>query len=124
MTRAWVPAPFPLCAQQVNANPHTWTMRALLADLTAWVRDGVAPPDSIVPRVADGTLVAPDQVRFPFIPANRYGGQERPEVRYTGATSSLHVLDYGSDWRAGDSSGVITREPPGVGTASYGVLVP
>jgi hypothetical protein len=36
----------------------------------------------------------------------------------------LHVLDYGPEYRAGDTSGVITIEPPRVGTASYGILVP
>jgi hypothetical protein len=34
------------------------------------------------------------------------------------------VLDYGSGYHAGDSSGVLSTEPPRVGTASYGVLVP
>jgi hypothetical protein len=37
---------------------------------------------------------------------------------------TLHVLDYGPGYRAGDSSGVITIEPPHAGSASYGVLVP
>jgi hypothetical protein len=116
--------PFPACVQQSNPNPHTWTMRALLTDLTEWVRDDKAPPASIAPRIADGTLVAPDQVRFPLIPANNYGGVARPAMRYTGATSVLHVLDFGPRYRPGDSSGVITVEPPRAGTASYGVLVP
>ncbi len=116
--------PFPLCAQQPNPNPHTWTMRALLAALTAWVRDGTTPPASVVPRIAEATLVAPDEVRFPFIPSNRYGGVDRPAMRYTGAVSALHVLDFGPDYRAGDSAGVITLEPPRAGAAGYGVLVP
>ena len=116
--------PFPACAQQSNPNPHTWTMRALLTGLTDWVRDDKAPPASVTPRIADGTLVAPDQVRFPAIPANSYGGVERPALRYTGAISALHVLDFGPLYRAGDSSGVITVEPPTAGAASYGVLVP
>ncbi len=112
------------CEQQPNPNPHTWTMRALLDGLTAWVRDGREPPASAVPRVADCTLVAPDAVRFPAIPANAYGGVERPALRYTGDANPLHVLGYGPRYRAGDTSGVITVEPPRVGTASYGVLVP
>lgn len=116
--------PFPACAQQSNPNPHTWTMRALLAALTEWVRDDKAPPASAVPRIADGTLVAPDQVRFPAIPANSYGGVARPAMRYSGAVSALHVLDFGPQYRAGESAGVITLEPPRAGAASYGVLVP
>ena len=70
--------------------------------LTAWVRDGREPPASAVPRIADGTLVAPDTVRFPAIPANAYGGVERPALRYIGAHNPLHVLDYGPAYRAGD----------------------
>lgn len=116
--------PFPLCAQQPNPNPHTWTMRALLTDLTEWVRDDKAPPASVMPRIADGTLVPPDQVHFPVIPANSYGGVDRPALRYTGATSLLHVLDFGPQYRAGESAGVIAIEPPAVGTGTYGTLVP
>ncbi len=116
--------PFPACAQQSNPNPHTWTMRALLSDLTEWVRDDRAPPASVTPRIADATLVAPDQVHFPTIPANSYGGTDRPAMRYTGATSALHVLDFGPGYHPGDSSGVLSVEPPVAGAASYGVLVP
>jgi hypothetical protein len=58
-------APFGVCYQQGNPNPHTWTMRALLDALTRWVRDGAAPPPGRVPHIADGTLVSPDAVYFP-----------------------------------------------------------
>ncbi len=112
------------CIQQPNPNPHTWTMRALLAALTAWVRDGVAPPPSITPRLEDGTLVPPDEVRFPAIPANAYGGVARPAVRYVGDVNPLHVLDFGPQYKPGETGGIITREPPGMGTGSYAVLVP
>lgn len=113
------------CVQQPNPNPQIWTMRALLDGLTAWVRDGREPPASAVPRVADGTLVAPDAVRFPAVPANAYGGVERPALRYAGAVNPLRVLDYGPGYRAGDTGGVITVEPPRrAGTAGYGILVP
>ena len=77
-----------------------------------------------MPRIADGTLVASDVVRFPSIPGNAYGGVERTALRYMGDVNPLHVLDYGPEYRAGDTGGVITAEPPRVGTASYGILVP
>jgi Alpha/beta hydrolase domain len=113
------------CQQQSNPNPQVWTMRALLEAFTGWVRDGDAPPPSVVPHIADGTMVAPDQVRFPPIPANTYGGVTRPALPPgVRVYDTLHVLDYGPGYRAGDSSGVITVEPPHVGSASYGVLVP
>lgn len=116
--------PYGLCQQAANPNPHIWTMRAGLDNLIAWVRDGKAPPDSVKPRVADGTLVAPDRVRFPTIPATRYGGAERPVPRFTAAVNQLHVLDFGKDFRANESSGILSQEPPTSGTASYGILVP
>jgi hypothetical protein len=116
--------PFGNCQQQPNPNPQLWTMRALLAGLTAWVRDSQAPPASAVPRIADGTLVPPDQVRFPPIPANEYGGAPRPAVRFLRVHNPLHVLDFGPLYVAADSSGVITVDPPRVASASYGLLVP
>lgn len=115
---------FGLCQQQSNPNPHTWTMRAAFMNLVGWVRDGTLPPASVKPSVASGTLVPPDRVQFPMIPATNYGGVARPKPRYTGAVSSLHVLDYGPDYRPGDSSGILLREPPGSGVGSYGILVP
>jgi hypothetical protein len=78
----------------------------------------------VVPRIADATLVAPDQVRLPAIPANHYDGTPRPAVSDRRLYDTLHVLDFGPDYRPADTSGVITIEPPHVGTASYGVLEP
>ncbi len=117
-------APFGACYQQSNPNPHTWTMRALLDGLTGWVRDGIAPPPSQIPTIAAGTLVAPDAVRFPAIPANGYGGVDRPAVRFLGVHNPLPVFDRGPGYKAGEISGVLGKEPPGIGTARYGVLVP
>jgi hypothetical protein len=115
-------APFGNCQQQPNPNPQLWTMRALMSALSAWVLDDVSPPESAVPRIADGTLVPPDEVRFPPIPANRYGGVERMATSTSRVYDTLHVLDFGPLYRAEDSSGIITREPPLVRSGSYGVL--
>ncbi|KMO42613.1 hypothetical protein VQ02_02795 [Methylobacterium variabile] len=43
-------------------------LRALLVALEEWVVTGRAPPESRVPRLADGTLVEPAAVGFPYIP--------------------------------------------------------
>jgi hypothetical protein len=115
-------APFGNCKQQPNPNPQIWTMRALLTAFTAWVRDGVEPPPSAKPSIADGTLVPPDRVRFPEIPANFYGDVDRPAVSPLRIYDTLHVLDFGPLYRAEDSSGVIALEPPQVGSGSYGIL--
>ena len=55
-------APFPVPAGglgQQPANPleYWWTMRALMVGMEKWLTDGVAPPPSRYPRLADGTLV-------------------------------------------------------------------
>jgi hypothetical protein len=117
-------APFGNCQQQPNPDPQLWTMRALLSALTAWVRDETPPPDSAKPRITDGTLVPADQVRFPAIPPNAYGGVERPTTSPLRIYDPLHVLDFGPLYRAAESSGVITVEPPLVRSGSYGVLEP
>jgi hypothetical protein len=98
-------------------------VRALLVNLTAWIKDGVEPPPSARPTIAAGTLVAPDQVHFPPIPANAYGNVSRPAVRFLRLHNPLHVHDYGEDYRPEDSSGLLSVEPPKVGPAQYGTLV-
>ncbi len=115
--------PFGACQQQPNPNPHTWTVRALLGNLTAWIKDGVEPPPSARPTIAAGTLVAPDQVHFPPIPANAYGNVSRPAVKFQRLHNPLHVHDYGEDYRPEESSGILAVEPPKVGPAQYGTLV-
>ena len=54
-------------------NPRNWhdpmpAVRALLVALDEWVVSGRAPPDSQVPRIADGSLVPAERVAFPAIP--------------------------------------------------------
>src|SRR5471032_3032947 len=118
-----VKEPFGFCQQQPNPNPHAWTMRALLSHLTAWVKDGAEPPPSSRPTLAAGNLVAPDQVRFPRIPATNYGGVMRPVVKFTADNDPLHVQDYGRDYNAADTSGIISGDPPKLSAARYGTLV-
>ena len=103
-------------------EPANLDNAGLLAAFIGWVRDGVDPPPSAKPSIADGTLVPPDRVRLPEIPANYYGEVERPAVSPLQIYDTLHVLDFGPLYRAEDSSGIITREPPQVGSGSYGIL--
>ena len=54
-------------------NPRNWhdpmpAIRALLLALDEWVSAGRTPPESRVPRIADGTLVAAEDMTFPAIP--------------------------------------------------------
>jgi hypothetical protein len=54
--------------QPDNSVDYWWTMRALLLAMNRWVKDGVAPPASRHPRLADRSLVAAADVAFPRIP--------------------------------------------------------
>jgi len=54
--------------QKPNGNEYGFAQSALLVALDRWVRDGVAPPPSAHPRLADHTLVPRDQIDFPAIP--------------------------------------------------------
>jgi len=117
-------APFAACQQQPNPNPHTWTVRALLVALTAWITTGTEPPPAARPTIAAGDLVAADQVHFPVIPANKYGAVTRPAVKFLALNNPLHVLDFGADYHSSDASGILNGELPKVGTARYGTLVP
>jgi len=115
--------PFGFCQQQPNPNPHNWTMRALLTNLSAWVKDGTEPPPSSRPTIAAGNLVGADQVRFPRIPANNYGGVARPAVKFTADSDPLHVQDFGSAYNSTDASGILSAELPKLSAARYGNLV-
>ena len=115
--------PFGFCQQQPNPNPHTWTVRALLQNLATWIKNGTEPPPSARPTIAAGTLVAPDQVHFPPIPANKYRDVSRPAVRFLRLHNPLHPQDYGEDFHSEQASGLISVDPPKVSQAQYGTLV-
>ncbi len=94
-----------------RGNPLNFllTMRALLVRMVEWVSDGTEPPPATHPRIADGTLVPIDQIRFPHIP-----GVPFPTVAHEAYRS-----DYGPRW----SQGIIERQPPDLG-AAFPVLLP
>jgi hypothetical protein len=56
------------CAEPRNPHSAGPAFRALIAALEDWVTQGVAPPESRVPRAADGTGVPASSVRLPAIP--------------------------------------------------------
>ena len=86
--------------------------RALLTALDQWVSDGTVPPESRIPRVADGTLVTLEawRNRFPAIP-----GVPTPPSFY-----HPYRLDPGPRW---DSEGIADIVPPATGPR-YVCLVP
>jgi hypothetical protein len=102
------PSPFPperRDAQNLaNPNNYRWTLRALLVALDRWVADGQDPPPSLYPKLADGSLTPLRAVAFPKLP-----GVQFP----TRIQQAWHV-DYGEEFR---SAGIVTIEPPKVGSA-------
>ncbi len=97
--------------QQLN-NPldYRWVMRTLLVSMNRWVTDAAAPPPSALPRIDRGTLVAPDKLAFPTLPA----------VSVPGVPHKAYRADYGPDFIR---KGIVTQEPPAIRSA-YPILVP
>ncbi|MDQ8731791.1 alpha/beta hydrolase domain-containing protein [Bradyrhizobium sp. LHD-71] len=63
----------PTAPRGPNANAVNWqsplpAVRALLVAMEDWVVRGIAPPESHVPSIADGTAVDPATIRFPTAP--------------------------------------------------------
>lgn len=102
--------------------------RALFAALEDWVVDGREPPASRIPRVDDGTLVRPDQLRFPAMRGVvwRENGVETaiPDFEYR---PHIYVqrplIDFGPDYRPEDESGIM-MQPPIYLNRDYALLVP
>src|SRR5688572_30184420 len=57
--------------QQENPTEYWYVMRALLAAMDKWMREGVAPPASQYPRLQNKTLVKASEFAFPDIPGVR-----------------------------------------------------
>ncbi len=115
----------PTDSQHAPADPHGWVdrsqhlrgvvnygrlLRACLINLDRWVTEGIAPPPSRHPRVADGTAVPPESLAKTFdgIPGARYPRRHARPQR----------LDFGADAELRR----ITLAPPRVG-APYGTRV-
>jgi len=107
---AFPPAPFGdadfVGRADMNTLVYTPVIRALFRSLDRWITDGIEPPPSRYPTLADGTLTAVDRSGWPAIP-----GYARPQNPMT-----TYRLDFGPEW----SKGVVTKEPPGIGKAFVG----
>jgi Alpha/beta hydrolase domain len=72
-------------------------MRALMLAFDRWVRDGIEPPPSTYPRIADGTLVtvAAHALAFPRIPDFRLpeGNLHPPRLDFGGRFETDRVAD-------------------------------
>jgi alpha/beta hydrolase family protein len=90
-----------LCQQFQNPLNSAPVQRALFLALDDW-SNGVAPPDSRVPRLADGMLAPP-------LPQSAVGFPTIPGVTYTGLKTTRYLLDYGATFY---ETGIATINPP------------
>ncbi|WP_194726270.1 alpha/beta hydrolase domain-containing protein [Noviherbaspirillum malthae] len=110
------------------------TFRALFLDLEDWVTKNTAPPASQVPKIADGTLVRPEQLKFPVMKGLTWavGGTQGtpgtqtaiPEFNYLARYNGFPLLDFGPQYKPQDESGIATQLPPFYTGKDYAILVP
>src|SRR5882672_1858632 len=92
------------CQQLGNPLNSAPIQRALWEALDLWSTKGVAPPESSVPHLKDGTLV-------PALPQSAMGFPKIPGVAYSGLKSTRYLLNYGADFYR---TGIMTINPPAI----------
>jgi Alpha/beta hydrolase domain len=105
--------PLRFCQQPENPLYPGPIFRALSVALDQWVVFGIKPPASVVPQTRNGTLVPPQAVRFPAIPATAYAGWPAlPPVQFNPDAMNVNVvLDF-------------AKVPPQPAGPRYATLVP
>ncbi len=99
---------FGIAVLPANPMPHVQTVNAIRHHFKRWVVQGVPPPPSRWPKLADGTLVPANKqaIGFPTLPGLR------PTVPEADFIMPVHDLDWGPQFNALDGSGVPTLAPP------------
>ena len=97
----------------VNPNDYAPIREALFLALDRWLTDGVDPPPSAHPRIADGTLVG--------WTASAAGWRPLPGVSYPTVIRRPERVDYGGEF---ESLRRIGLHPPRRTGERYGVRVP
>lgn len=92
-----------------NPLNFLWSLRALLLGMQEWIENGTEPPPSRYPRIVDGTLVHPDELRYPPIP--NFAPATKAHVAYR--------ADYGPRFH---SHGIVDITPPAI-EGTYPTLV-
>jgi len=85
-----------------NVSDYAPLLRSALVNLDRWVSDGVEPPPSAFPRIADGTAVEAESLEKVF--------QTLPGVRFPDRVTRPLRLDFGPDLEKG-----IAQYPPRLG---------
>jgi hypothetical protein len=94
-----------------NVVDYAPLLRAALVNLDRWITEGVEPPPSAVPRLADGTAVPAESTRALF--------SRIPGVRFPDRVERPRRLDFGPDL----ARGVLHELPPKIG-APFVTFVP
>jgi hypothetical protein len=97
---------------ELPSNPTDYRpqLRAALVAMDQWIRGEALPPESVYPRIADGTLVSREKA----------GWRPLPGIRFPDVMQEAEWLDYGPHFH---SEGRIDFHPPRR-KGKYGVLVP
>ena len=82
------------CQQLVNPLDYTPLSRAVLTVLDKWATKGIQPPQSRYPNLSKGTLVVPEKLDFPKIPAFSYDKYNLPAVNYNALFLGAYRVDY------------------------------
>ncbi len=106
--------PDPVSGFQTNGNSYAPQWRALIVALEEWVTKGKQPPANCYPRIDDGTLVLPENLKWPAIPG----------VDYNAMVNKGSVIDFGKDFNMTDASGILREPPVELKGKDYPILVP
>jgi hypothetical protein len=103
-------------------------VRALWVRLTDWTVRGTEPPPSQIPTLATGTLVRPEQLRYPAmrgVPFRTRDGRTAalPDFTYLEWYNRLGLLDFGPRFHEPDESGIPDLLPPAYLGRDYAILV-
>lgn len=102
-----------ICQQNRNPLVANSVLRAFLVDMDEWVSRRQTPPESRLPRIADGTLV-------PALPQTSVGFPEIPGVIYNGRMHTGDLFYFGPLF----DQGILTVLPPILDGTPYPALVP
>ena len=104
------------CANPCNPHDPSPVLRALFQALYQWIRNGIAPPDSRVPRIAGATLQPASALQFPrwqglqavadcndIVPPGDWVEPEKPRFRYA-------ALVCGLDADGNERDGILTPD--------------
>lgn len=82
------------CQQLVNPLDYRPLSRAVLSMLDRWASSNIEPPSSRYPSLSKKTLVKPEKILFPKIPAFGYDKYKLPAVSYNALYLGAYRVDY------------------------------